>query len=427
MSGRRNSRCPQGSVQQQGFTLLELTVALAISATILILVLELLDLNQRVGQVQTDLATVQQAERSVHSLLSDRIRMTGRGGLPLALSLSVANNVADDYEIAGNPTVDGTDVLRLRGVFTGLYLVDTNNLNAFDYDDVANTGTVILDSLIPTRIGRQPLDALEDALADNRPVPVILRSSTNNNTYAVVEMRPTSTVVATDVNGDGSVEAWEKRATIRFSTATNVGTHNEAYLNLSSTPGVWPATMTRVGSVGILQEFRYYVRDGNTAVDGNRPSLSRAEVYPGTNPEVVVGDAANGRIDIADNVLDLQIERGFDVDLDLILDEDFDELDADEWLGNSPDDTYPAVVGLPVTLEHVPTFTAAGWDFGVMTHVAFTTLVGTDRPSIRYVAPAIDALADHDYDEDDSPTDDELIERRFRRRQLRSVVDLRNL
>ena len=423
IGGTKAASAQASKPREQGFTLLELTVALAISTTLLILVLQLLDLNQRVGRVQTDLAAVQQTERAIHNLLAESVRLAGRGGLATEWALGVRNNVPDDFEVAGNPTVDGSDVLRIRGILEGLYVVDSEDASTFDYDETTQTGTVIVESMMPTAIAPQPLDLIEEALDDARPVALMIVSATNAGTYGVVELRANSTVVAADVNGDGTTEEWEKRGTLRFSTDTNQGTYNGDYLAMSST-GAWPDTLTTAGIVGILQEYQFYVRDTNTAVDGNRPKLSRAEFYPGTT--IVVGDAANGRIDLADHVIDLQIARAFDRDGDLMLDEDFENPENDEWLGNHTGDGYPDVDEDAVA-EPVATYAAANWDLALITHLAISTLVQVERPDLGYISPAIDDFEDHSYDEAVSPSDADTPERRYRRRTTRTVVDMRNL
>jgi hypothetical protein len=54
--------------------------------------------------------------------------------------------------------------------------------------------------------------------------------------------------------------------------------------------------------------------------------------------------------------------------------------------------------------------------------------VRTDQRDVKYVSPPIDAIEDHVYDEPDTPADNaELADRRYRRRQVQSVVDFRNL
>ena len=63
-----------------------------------------------------------------------------------------------------------------------------------------------------------------------------------------------------------------------------------------------------------------------------------------------------------------------------------------------------------------------------MTSVAISSLVLSERTDRRYVSPAIDDFENHAYSEADIPASlDELIQRRFRRRLHRTVVEMRNL
>ena len=72
-----------------------------------------------------------------------------------------------------------------------------------------------------------------------------------------------------------------------------------------------------------------------TAVAVAEPRLSRARFFPNTN--IVHGNVANGRVDVADNVLDLQVALAVDVNLDgAIAPGPPDALD--EWLWNDPND-----------------------------------------------------------------------------------------
>ena len=309
--------------RQAGFTLLELIVALAVSTTLLILVLNLLDLNTRVGRVQTDLSTVQQAQRVVHNLVGDQVRMAGRGGLTIATALNVADNVSSGFKVAGNDTVDGTDVLRVRGAFENYFEIDTTNTNSFGHSTTNGEGFVRIDSALPSglgaaggggRVSEQNLDDLEDAIDAGIGLALVLVSSQNNATFAVVELLTgPSSVVPFDVDGNGSIETGERRANLVFDSTPSNSVNNALFAQLSSTPGAFPP-MTGVANVGILQEYQYYVRDTDEAAEGNRPKLSRAEFLP--NTPTVVGDASNGRVDIADNVGDFQVARGFDKDGD---------------------------------------------------------------------------------------------------------------
>ena len=404
-----------------GFTLLELTVALAISSTILIFVLNLLDMANDVGRLQTDLAGVQQTQRVVHNLLADSLRLAGRGGLPPNLAVNVADNVGADYQVGGNATVEGTDVLRIRGAFETLFVVNAANNLAFNFDETTKDGFVVVDSVMPTGIARQPLDAIETALADNRPVPLVIVSTRSNDTLAVVELGSDSSVGPADVDGDGSIASWEKRAVLRFSADPAKGVNNAVYTALSSDPTGWPDQLTRAAVVGILQEYQFYLRPPEGAVDGGLPMLARAQLYPGTDQ--VVGDASNGRVTMADAVIDLQFARAFDADLDFRLDEDPDSPETDEWLGNHPQDQIPSVVGFAEEAQ----LEALGWPVALMTHVQISTMVRTARPDLGFVSERLIRFQNREYDEDTTPTGADLIERRYRRRQLTTVVDVRNL
>jgi hypothetical protein len=60
--------------------------------------------------------------------------------------------------------------------------------------------------------------------------------------------------------------------------------------------------------------------------------------------------------------------------------------------------------------------------------VRLTFLGQAGRPDRQYIAPAIASIEDRVYAEDQVPTSaDEIVERRYRRRLLQSVIDLRNL
>jgi len=159
--------------------------------------------------------------------------------------------------------------------------------------------------------------------------------------------------------------------------------------------------------VGILEEYRYYVRDV-----GGTPRLSRARLYPGTEA-AYAGDAGNLQVDLADNILDLQAAVGIDRDGDRLISDTED--DADDWMYNAEADS-PA----DPLLWNGPN--------RPLYYLRLSTLARTDRADPKYVSPAIAAIEDHVYAEPEEPADgDRRLERSHRRRLLRTVVDLRNL
>jgi hypothetical protein len=100
--------------------------------------------------------------------------------------------------------------------------------------------------------------------------------------------------------------------------------------------------------------------------------------------------------------------------------------DTDDWLYNDPADDptdaewrlhdYVTRPGTPVRL----------------TYVRLTTLARTSRPDPSYRAPDFDATAgtdlveDHDYDQAPASQFKNVDNRKFRRRALTTIVDMRN-
>ena len=171
-----------------------------------------------------------------------------------------------------------------------------------------------------------------------------------------------------------------------------------------------------ITSIGILEEVRYYARQ-TYATPGDDTSestsrLSMARFYPGTQV-AYAGDDENFQIDIADNILDLQLAMAIDIDGDGQIVEDGSE--DDDWLFNSPDDDP----------------TEAKWNGGALPALFYlraTTLARTDRRDIAYIDGPITVLEDHDYSEVEIPADaDEKRDRMYRRRTATTVIDLRNV
>lgn len=398
-------RKAEGS-RQAGFTLLEVLVSLVVMVVILVGLLALLELNSRVAKAQINVSDMQQSLRVVQSDMVRMARMAGRGGLPARRpagaaypgmplpagpAVEVQNNVPDGTTIGGDPqaaAVPGTDVLTVRGVLTTPFY----QLNAVSDGSIPSTGigsitgSITVRATSPTGVS-QDLQPLIDAINTTRPEGILLVSAADDAIHAVVELQG-GTVSADNV----------------VLNVTTEGEHGADYLQLSP-DGAYPEALTAVVALGILEEYQYYVRDGDPA-----PRLSRARLYPGTGA-AYAGSAANLRADIADNILDLQVALGIDRDSTEEIEDTQDE--NDDWLFNAPADDP----------------TAASWNDPArpLYYLRITTLARTDRLDPKYVSPAIDAIEDRAYDEPDVPAQDERLDRSYRRRQLQTVVDLRNL
>jgi type II secretory pathway pseudopilin PulG len=397
---------PARPCRAAGFTLIEALVSLAIMIVVLLGLLALLEFNSRVARAQVNVSEMQQSLRVVQADMVRTVRMAGRGGLPAfrpatavpvyagmflpqGPSLGVDNNVAAGTKIGGAieaEVVAGTDVLTVRGVLNSTFY----QVNPSGDGQVSNTGTgsITVRSTSPTGVP-QDLQALEDAIDLGRPEALLLVGYADDRTQVVVEL----------TGGTSSSDS----VVLNFTTS---GTHGADYLKLSP-GGAFPPELISVGAVGLLEEYRYYVRD----VEGT-PRLSRARLYPGTDI-AYANDDSNLEVDLADNILDLQLALGIDRNSNETIEDTTDA--ADDWLFNAEGDSPEPEID---------------WNAAArpLYYLRVTTLARTDRIDPRYVSPPIEAIEDHVYSEPDAPPDDAArLARGHRRRLLSTVVDLRNL
>ena len=402
-----------------GFTLIELLVALTITVVILLGVLAFFDVNTKVARAQTNVAGMQQSARVAQSTIVRTLRTTGRGTLPVGslpagTAIAVCNNAqvdpaCDRTEIAigfeGTPAiVPGTDVLTVRGVFSApLWQVNHTDPSTFSVNTagVEITGTLRIASVSHTGVP-QPTAALVDALSADPPIaePLLLTSPLDDRIFAVVEIDPATSDVS---DPDDLVLGF------KYSGGVRTG----GYQGLTG-GAAFPTELTSVAFAGILEEYRFYVRavreipgDETSALS---PLLSMARLYP--NSEEPYGSSLEElRVDIADNVLDLQVALGIDLDGAGTV---TDGASADdEWLFNHPeDDPDPGL------------WNVAGRR---LAYVRLSTLVRTDGPDHNYRSSPLEAIEDRVYLEPAEPADADRVDRMHRRRVLASVVDLRNL
>jgi type II secretory pathway pseudopilin PulG len=402
---------------QAGFTLAETLVSLAVTVILLLGILATFDLNGRVARVQTNVADMQQSLRIAQDDMVRLIRMAGRGGLPLADSpssllpngpaLMVRDNVpANQYVLASNPAtkiVQGSDMITVRGVFTTLYQVNASGALKLDTSTPPKTGSVTVLDVSPGGV-KQDLEPLKKAKTSEA---ILLVSTLGDETHAVVELT--------------SVSIGANSVTLNFRTEGS--TQANSYQKLS-TGGTFPSALRNVVYIGIVEEYRYYLREEHViAADPNSdmaPKLARARFYPNTD---VPYDTNSEVLDLADNILDLQVALAFDSSNGGARKDDADNTGTndeiletanglnDDWLyngvgdnaGDAPFQSGPAVQ-----------------------YMRITTLARTDRRDPQYQAPVLpDRLEDRQY-----PSSDPLrsyASRMFRWRTLQTTIDLRNL
>lgn len=266
-----------------GFTLVELLVSLAVTAVLILGVLATFDFTARMNRVQMHVADMQQSLRIAQNEVVRFSRMAGRGSLPANVAVQVKNNVAaGDTLVPTKPAteiLEGTDVLRVRGVFTStVYQIDTVSTTPVFGQNPDGTGWVIVfpaASEVP-----QDLSALLDKAVAGESLVLI----GSDGRYAVAQ-----------VAEDAAMEGVNLR--INFETHPS-----EIVL---SDPLKKPNALE---AIGILEEYAFYVR----VKGGETPTLARARMEPGSD-QPYQADVDNATLDLADNILDLQAAYGIGI------------------------------------------------------------------------------------------------------------------
>lgn len=439
---------------EAGFTLVELLVSLVLTVEILIAALVIFDFNNRLTAIQTQVTDMQQSLRIGVDEMARYARMAGRGGipprqrattppgnptgwhfLPTGIALSIQSSVGAGTTIGNDastpPVLPATDVLTIRGIIDGpLWQVNLETGAAFAFNQNTGLGLVVVEARTPRNCAPQALTLLQQAIDAGRPEAILLVSPVSDSQYAVVELDPANSSISTvaGTSCPGNV----LQARIAFKTPrlvspgvyAAIGDNDLAYADLTPDrlPGGSPQ-LTTVLYVGLLEEHRYYVRDGGID-DLGQPigTLTRARVYPNTqNPW---GDSADAwSLEVADNIVDLQVALGIDANMDNQLTEapaDGDDVAfaADEWLFNNPTDDP----------------TLATWNAGNPPVVALriSLLARTGRMDPNYRAPPITRIEDRGdtlgYGEAVEPADAaEALRRKFRRRLMTTEIELRNI
>lgn len=430
-SGRRGAR---------GFTLIEVVVATFITAEVILAALALFDFHNKLAHVTEQVSDMQQSLRVAQFEMVKLTREAGRGGLPAVVhsgsvtetfgAVGVRNqvgfaSVSDQVAIgfSGTPkAVDGTDILTLRGVFsTPIYTLDPTGPGKITANG-ATGGTVIVCATTPTTIP-QDLTALIGAInaagTAGQVEPLILVSPVSDTIYAVVELDPANSVLtgtrtncpSSTANPNGIVVAFHVTGDANANAFQQLGAVN-------SVTGLPPA-LNAVLTLGILEEYRYYVRqDATNNVFGDPVfHLSRARMYPGTETPYY-GDPTNLQVDIADNMLDLQVALGVDTNGDGVITEG-------TGLGNPPNQTPSTSDEWIYNVAGDAGFAVAPVASPPLREVRISTLAKTGNPDFQYQGPKLTNIEDHTYAATDFPNT--LHGRTYRHRLLTTVVGLRNL
>lgn len=465
-------RAPRHAAPRQaGFSLVELLVSMLLISLVLGVAFTMFNYTNKLSRAQLHQADLQQSGRVAQRDLLRNIRMAGRGGLvgyhvagsdansgPASVTpaIEIRNNVsgATPRLVVGNATspllVAGTDVLTVRGHLTSspVFIDSTNGDN---FQTTATGGVVTVGSFGPTGIP-QDITPLVEAVTDERPDALLMVSSLSDVTYGVAELDPTNSDVST-YNANPLVYS-----EITIAYRHTGGTYSDDY-GLLSADGVFPDSavdhpdwlpprdLTNVGTIALLEEYRFYVRDPED--DAQEPRLAVGRFYPGTQ---IPHPEGGWQTDLADNIHDLQVALGFDSSFDgtsatngffdfdadnignddLIIDGEAlpnEPTGLDDWLFNSPIDTVnlgsPPWTPQPAVGNTPPVF-PVNQPRPRLYYARVTTLSMAASEDRGYEADLVTNIEDNVYAAD-HPVNQNPGGRQKRRLLLTTIVDLRNL
>lgn len=468
------------SKQESAFTLLELLMVMAVLSILLTGISMIFIETSRVARVQTQQAALQQNQRSVHQELSRMVRMAGLGGLPITwtneksdltptyattgsfpdgFALGLVNNVTSGTQVGPHFVLPGSDMLTIRGVFTTpvYYLRDRVRLeDAVVAGEISNYFVEVSSRAGAFDLPLTPLiDRVKQAIDDTEPLAFILRDLQNPDAYVIMELWPATTDLTeyecdnavkpsgwpTDPGKDGRkycirIGLQFKRASANSLPFGNLSMGNKLDAAYGNAQVDMPGGGTKpkleipvnVQSIGLLEEFKYYVRP-SFQIPGDQnsrfsPILTRAELLPGT-------DTVLNSIDIARDIIDVQYAVGIDTSGE-ILGTGFNEVedlgsDTDEVLFNSDQDTLT----LPSVLVNAgidpPVYFHPDLDFQ---YLRVTTVSQLPSPTQGQWVPRLGEFEDHDLSLTktvDGYTYNFNTERNVPRTYHQSYIELRNL
>lgn len=413
---------------------------------------------------------------------TDPLRTDSLGAFPNGFAVSLRNDApenltlpADVGGLARHTVIPHSDILTVRGAFTVPVYFYYPAMSTAGWNDKSKDIPVrILE--IPNRIGqdfRTPLTPLIEYLSQARNtnrVIFLVRDLMSPDNYGILKWNSAAagndltvkdcTTVPKAVGSQGAFDVGCIKVAVELQPA-------ERYAKLMAGTGLLPSTAadldaevnpsvitfkmdgiprqrvafpSQFGSITVLQEYRYYLR-ADFEVPGDptsrlSPVLTRAEYLPSLEIDPQGADFIEA-IDVVDNLVDLQISVGVDQDFGttaaghgMVTDEGNAR---DEILFNDPGD-FP-VNTVPPGLSR---FTALGipeyvrW-FHPKLDVYFlrlTTISQSPRPDRDFVGAGVGVIEDADRGLDfrvGSQVFNYNNDRKYRRRLLQSVAELRNL
>ena len=392
--------------------------------------LALFDFSNRLTRVQTNISDMQQSLRVAQNDSVRLIRMAGRGGLPLG-------NLPDGTAVAVRQQRGGRHPHRRRHHPRG-----RPRLGRADRPRGLRGADLSGQDGRHRRVHPQPPGRADERHDHHRQQDAHRRSRRiwrRSRTRSTSSGRRPCCWSAARAPTSGPWSSWTRRTRTSRTRASSpsafkitVGTHTSDYLKFSSAgAGRLSAQAEEPPASSACSRSTGSTSAGSYAISGDKtsdlaPKLSRARVYPGTQA-VWDDDDENWQADIADNIFDFQVALGLDTPAKdptagacaagTIQSDDkhcgiYESADGetDDWMYNGEANTDPALF--------------AG---STLYYIRLSTLARTDRRDKDYQAPTLVRVEDNKYDKPETTVFNSDEERMYRRRILRTVIDMRNL
>ena len=378
---------------------------MAITAMVATVLSASLSQHTRLARTQIAAADLRQSMRVALMDLQRAVRAAGFGGLPWRRAVETVQNVQAGTRIGRQRVAEGSDILIVRGAFSGVvWRTDPANPKSFTRSEAR----AVLDLKSPPRsAARRALKDLADRLqssnASGRP-PEILVLRGPFQTYGLAIVRSLSFL--SDEAGVESGLGDQARLELELPSS-----ESEVWGGLADLQGpVGQGPLQRVRSAALLEEHHLFIRVPDTAELGGgfldsprreRRFLSRARLIPGSDR--VYNRESGAVLDIAEGIRDLQVS--------LAVSEGPRRTGTEEdpvrgWRYGPQELDVKAVVELPL--------------------LRLSVLGESSFPDRGYVSKPIRTLENHRYDEISPPAPGTAAERRYRRLQSRVLVSLRN-
>lgn len=290
-----------------GFTLVELLVAMALMALVMIGLLNLLDTSTTVSKVETALADTQENVRFAAYHIMRTTRMAGGAEMPFAradgtwVCGQIQDDVSGSVPLAGGlfgsvQVAPASDILTLRGFFeAALFSINRNEV------DTSTTTVTIRERRVAGQTGNDPDDPNDDIINSMSSIPTTANALTGRGIVFVGMRRYlVGEITGSALTGDGPTE--DRALTLTFGAGDGIWpTLNPARGSQTAGSGLAGGEPDfPVYRIGVLQTYVYYVTPDRT--------LMRRRAATG----------APGWVDepVAINIGSLQVSIGIDADGD---------------------------------------------------------------------------------------------------------------